>query len=129
MNRRLIVKVDLVAHRSLRRRDVRVERLDIFARRPLTRRAHGDRFDHHARLGQMLGLNRAEVKHVAQPGDYRVAGALAHERAAGRAFLQAQQPGVLERSQRLAQRVARHAELLGQRALRRQPIARAQTPI
>ena len=77
----------------------------------------------------MLGLNRAEVKHVAQPGDYRVARALAHERAAGRALLQAQQAGVLERSQRLAQRVARYAELLGQRALGRQPIAGAQAPI
>ena len=77
----------------------------------------------------MLGLNRAEVKHIAQPGDYRVAGALAHERAAGRALLQAQQAGILERPQRLAQRVARHPELLGQHALRRQPVARSQSPV
>src|SRR5277367_1186660 len=39
MNRRLIVKINLVAHRPLRRRDVRVKRLDILPRRALTGRA------------------------------------------------------------------------------------------
>src|SRR5208337_1438755 len=76
MNRSLIVKVDLVANCPLRQGDVRVERLNVLGRRALARGAHRARFDHHPRLGQMLGLNRAEVEHVAQPGDYRVARAL-----------------------------------------------------
>src|SRR5271156_5108964 len=46
VNSRLIVKVSLVAHRPLRRRNVRIERLDILPRRPLTSGAHRNRFDH-----------------------------------------------------------------------------------
>ncbi len=128
MDRGLVVEVDLFARRAFGRRDIRIERLDIFGSRTLARGAHCDRFDQHTSLGQMLRLNRAEVKHVAEPGDDGVARALAHECAAGRALLQAQQAGVFQRSERLAQSVARNTKLLSQEALGRQPIAWPQAP-
>ena len=52
--------------------------------------------------------------------------ALADEGAAAGALVQLDQPGMLQAAQRLAQRVARHAELPGQRALAGQPAAHAQ---
>ena len=129
MDRRLIIKIDFVAPRAFGRRDIRIERLDILGSRALACDAHRDRFNQHTRLGQMLGRNRAEMEHVAQAGDDGVAGALAHECAAAGALLQAQQAGVFQRPQRLAQGVARYSELLGQQALGGQSIAGPQAPI
>ena len=129
MDRRLIIKIDFVAPRAFGRRDIRIERLDILGSRALACDAHRDRFNQHTRLGQMLGRNRAEMEHVAQAGDDGVAGALAHEGAAAGALLQAQQAGVFQRPQRLAQGVARYSELLGQQALGGQSIAGPQAPV
>ncbi|MCY1556949.1 hypothetical protein D9M68_937510 [compost metagenome] len=55
--------------------------------------------------------------------DDHASGAFADERAAAGALLQADEPGMLERAKRFAQRVARDAELDGQRTLGRQPAA------
>ena len=76
MDRRLIVKVDVLAHGSSRRGDIRVERLEVFRCRTLARGAHRDRFDQYSRLGKMLGLNRTQMEHVAQPAGYPEAAGL-----------------------------------------------------
>src|ERR1700687_1379429 len=92
MDRRLTVKVDAILARvPSRQGDIRIKRVDVFRSRTLTRNPHRDRFDHDPRFSQVLGLNRTEVKHIAEAGDDRVASALADECAAGRALLKAQQ--------------------------------------
>lgn len=80
-------------------------------------------------LGQLARLDRAQVVHVEQASGDGLPIALGDECAAGGALLQSHEAGVFERTQRLAQGIARHAELLGQRAFGRQAAAHAQVAL
>src|SRR5215472_5921818 len=94
MNGGLLVKGDLVPSRLFGRFDIRIERSQVFDTRAFARGAYHDRLDHHPRLGQMFGLDCAQVKHVAQSRNDRLSGALADERTTRSALLKTQQAGI-----------------------------------